>query len=224
MLFRLVVMKLRVPVLLTFLLVACGGEAVLLHDTGPTETDPPPPPVTETLRTKLDDGLTLGLTAASGEITASHSMGGHARGRAALDIEDGHLALRTTPNGAVFVDALAISVGDLEIGAEVLPPDGMVLTELELLLTKTTLDTQWIDDEVAVATVRTPVRLGWAIFEDGDVVSLAEATLDDLELRFEIVDNGDGVGVDMSMIGSGVVWAWGGLAQLEDPVVRSGWR
>jgi len=154
-------------------------------------------------------------------LTAARKYDGAQVSTPDLDVEIGHVAMRADDSGALVVDQLTFDVGNVTVGKEAVPPDGITLTEIQVRLARPVqIDrTDWSDDgSFASGEVSMDLLLDWAILGGRDqVFPLATQHINGVPARISVGLGDDGmVTATLDAETGGVFWSWAGIIELSD--------
>ena len=135
-------------------------------------------------------------------------------------VHDGQTVLRTTDDGWLLVEDLAIHLDDVVIPAGQLEPTPVVLTNVDLRLgTQLAVQPMWSPDGKSVwGTGKADLLLDWAlVLDNGNVWPLATQKLgaQDFTVTVELADDGT-VTAQVDALARGKVDQVNGLFSLED--------
>jgi hypothetical protein len=124
------------------------------------------------------------------------------------------------PDGSIALDALAVEVGDVIIPAETLPPNGIHLTDVRLILDGPAwAEGAWtFDDERGVVELELDLTLEWSIVtSDGEAHPLAPQHLEGVRTALMIESDAQGrLVARLDAEREGTFFAWSGLMELSD--------
>jgi hypothetical protein len=178
-------------------------------------------PVDLDLRERLAAPTTFAVADQTGGSRASLMAVALSDGQTAaveLSVVGGLMTLSLDAQDRVVFHELLVDTEDVMVSAAVVPPEGLMLTDLtvELAEPASVQLGSWSDDQVA-AGAELAVDVKWAVEVDHGVVDLAPIRL--TELAFDVsvqIDESGRVAARMSASQPGVFWSWAGIFELHD--------
>jgi hypothetical protein len=179
------------------------------------------PPVEGDLRQRL---------AAPTSFVVADQLGGSSASLMAVALSDGQTAavelavvgglvtLSLDSQDRVVFHELLVDTDDVMVSPVVVPPDGLMLTDLtvELVEPARVQLGSWSDDEVA-AGAELAVDVKWAVEVDHGVVDLAPIRLSELAFDVSVESDESGrLAAHLSASAPGVFWSWAGIFELHD--------
>jgi hypothetical protein len=132
------------------------------------------------------------------------------------------LSLRLRTGERPSLQQLTIALEDLQIPADVLPPRGLGLRELQLSIDEPTRATiLHAQDDAIELQASAPLRLDWSmVLEDGSLYRLGPAFTEPVKLEVQVVRSADGaVSTILQARCEGTCWTLDGIAQLSDGTI-----
>ncbi len=178
-------------------------------------------PVEQDLRERL---------AAPTSFVVADQLGGSRAGLRAVALSDGQTAavelsvvgglvtLSLDPEDRVVFHELLVDTDDVMVSPAVVPPAGLMLTDLTVELAEPARVQlgSWSDDQVAVGA-ELAVDVKWAVEVDHGVVDLAPIRLTDLAFDVSVESDESGrLAARLSASQPGVFWSWAGIFELHD--------
>jgi hypothetical protein len=156
----------------------------------------------------------------SAHLTARRLLGPDLEESDTLPILDGKLTVHVRPDGRLVVDALSLSLGDIQLSEQSVPPHGITLRDVKVgLQNEAPPECLWASDESSAAA-RGSVRLllDWSLVgADGEIIPLAQQRIDGVPMELEIVRDAQGKLVAvLSAAREGVFLRWTGYMELAD--------
>jgi hypothetical protein len=133
-----------------------------------------------------------------------------------LAVGEIHLTLETGDRPRLV--ELALPIGDAQISATQLPPDGLTLKNLSASVeTPVALELVHVQDDAIEARATAPIVLHWsAVLSDGTLWPLGPARTPPLELSIDVVTSGATAIADVHASCPGECWTMDGVAQMRD--------
>ncbi|MEZ4368933.1 MAG: hypothetical protein R2939_22030 [Kofleriaceae bacterium] len=158
-------------------------------------------------------------TASSGGAVTARlwADGAWTEARVELPIVTGSGMVSATDAGELSLDELALELGTIELAPSALGESAQ-LTDVRVELVEPALAerTTWLDDDTATAAAMATLRLRWSLVRDGEALPLAPQVLPPMPLSLAVAGDGYGVDLQVGVDGSGPVWAWADVVELED--------
>lgn len=135
-----------------------------------------------------------------------------------LSVVGGLVTLSLDSQNRVVFHELLVDTDDVLVSPVLVPPDGLMLTDLtvELAEPATVQLGSWSDDEVA-AGAELAVDVKWAVQVDHGVVDLAPIRLDDLAFDVSVESDESGrLAARLTASQPGTFWSWAGIFELHD--------
>jgi hypothetical protein len=140
--------------------------------------------------------------------------------RLTLSPKDLMLILRTGKHGEIT--GLELGLGNEDVSATAVPPDGLKLRDLSLGLdSMVELTTEYASDDFLELHAAAPLRLTWAMqLSDGTDYPLGPAVTAPLAFDLEVEKSGDQATVRLYARCDGVCWSMDDLARISDGQVH----
>jgi hypothetical protein len=178
-----------------------------------------------TLADRLAEPATLDVTASKVEEVSDGSLVHlHARHRVTGDEVDfnaevlgGYVQVRSLHDGSLVLRDLQVDVGDVEIPAGVLPPDGVRFSGITASLeTPQLLDCDWsADHDHARAVVDLDLVVDWAVALQSGLHPLASLHVEDVPVVLDLDRGADGrIRASFAGVREGVFYNWADLVEL----------
>jgi hypothetical protein len=135
-----------------------------------------------------------------------------------LSVVGGLVTLSLDSQDRVVFHELLVDTDDVMVSPAVVPPEGLLLTDLtvELAGPASVQLGSWSDDQVA-AGAELAVDVKWAVEVDHGVVDLAPIRLTDLAFDISVESDESGrLAARLSASQPGVFWSWAGIFELHD--------
>ena len=159
---------------------------------------PAPEPVADvpTLHEALARGAVLDVTRSlsQGRIDIRLPLVEVAPSTTPLPVLDGRLFVQTDLQHALIVHELAVSLSDVRLPAQRLPPAGLAITDIHVLLADPALlETESLGEHELFASTRTDLLLTWSMtLPDGSTHRLADEVLEGARLDIHAFQDADG--------------------------------
>jgi hypothetical protein len=133
---------------------------------------------------------------------------------------DLRLVLRTGKHGEIT--GLEMPLGDEDVSANSLPPNGLKLRDLQLGLDEmATLTTDYASDDYLELHATAPLRLAWSMeLSDGTVHALGPAVTTPLAFDVEVERDGSDLTARLYAKCDGECWSIDGIARISDGQVH----
>jgi hypothetical protein len=151
----------------------------------------------------------------------SFTVAGGFAGPTAEQLHVGQATLRLSSTGQrAELEALVLSLEDVDVPARALPPHGLALRQLRLEVGAAALTVEHADDDALQLAGRLPLRLGWSLLlPDGSLFPLGSVETAPVDLEIELVRAGGRTGVTVQAHCAGSCWSVAGVASLSDGTV-----
>jgi hypothetical protein len=157
----------------------------------------------------VTQGGTLSFnTMAGGNATVHH-----------VELNVGSAPVRVSAEGpAVNLESLSFTLGDLHIGADVLPPNGFDLKNLVAsLMTRSRLEVTRRDNDSLIGDGTVDMALSWQLaLKDGTSWKLDNARFKDVSVELSIATNQDGHWISVDASCTGMCWEVPGVVSVGD--------
>lgn len=136
-----------------------------------------------------------------------------------LNILGGDVTLWATPEGYLVVERLSVDFDDVEVGADVLPPDGVELTGMQARIDFPAVAYPDSTGDHVTAVVNLDLFTDWAIRLDGQVYPMSPVRLDNVPVSIEVYQSGDQLKARFVALREGVFWSWADHFELSELMV-----
>ena len=121
-------------------------------------------------------------------------------------------------DGALGITHIHVELADVTIPATVLPPNGLVLTDMSIDLgSAASAEAEWTTDGRRVdATIDVDLTVEWAMLRDGESYPLADVRVIDLPIAVAVTRDGDRLDLSLAADRSGPFWSWAETFELRD--------
>ena len=206
-------MQLRTFLFFAFLAAAlgCAGE---------TDSGEPVAAETGPVEQRLAAGIAFDIASDASTVRIGGEVG---RERARFDrddltVIDGEVRVRSSARHTLVLEELRLSVSDIEISSEVIPPSGVTLTDVSVELVEPVEGSlTWYEDE-GYAEITVDVNVQWALVNsEGRALSLAPQTVEDLTFGITVRKDSRGrVVAELSAHAQGDVIDWPTVTKIDE--------
>lgn len=201
-------------VVISVALAACGGQDNLYVVSQP-ELQPTAeqPTLAQTLQQSVDIGLIMPADGIDGSWVSFALADELApdESRVHLPIRAGSVAVWLDANGSFWIDGLSIELDEIAVDADVVPPNGILLTDLRVqLVEQAVAEPTWNDDRTALRaelTLELQLHWSWRYTNEDDAHPLAPQSIGGLSLILTVSTDEER---QLSLIaggqGSGLMW------------------
>lgn len=121
-------------------------------------------------------------------------------------------------DGGLGLTALAIDLADVTIPETVLPPSGLVLTDMRVdLEAPASAEAEWTTDgRRADATIPVDLVVEWAMLRDGRSFPLADVRVAGLPISIGVTRDGEQLDLSLAADRTGAFWSWAETFELRD--------
>jgi hypothetical protein len=137
-------------------------------------------------------------------------------GTIALALNNGELDVAADAAGQLAITELAVGVAPITIPKDVFGKEVQLRDVRVTLADKLTATTRWADANTARASAMVALDLGWTLYVDGNAAPLGTQHLGPLPITIALSGDGAEVDATLSLQGSGMVWKWADLIELDD--------
>jgi hypothetical protein len=130
-----------------------------------------------------------------------------------------HLAVRIDKRAdRVMLERLEVPIGDLDVPAQALPPDGLPLRDMELAMKPPVVATVVrVDPDFLALSVRLPLRLTWeTVLLDGTPWSLGPVDTDPIDVSLTVTAGPDGTTARVEAACGATCWELPGVVAVRD--------
>jgi hypothetical protein len=182
---------------------------------GPTDVDPHSPPA---LADELAAPRVFDLATGDSAIGA-RALALRADRESAIDLEirSGALEVQAAGDRLVLAD-LEVAVADVAIPPDILPPSGVILTDLALRLGESaSAEAEWTaDGRRAEAAIEIDLVISWSMIRDGVVYPLADVRIRAIPIYLVVEREGGALTVSLSADREGPFWSWASTFEMRD--------
>lgn len=120
--------------------------------------------------------------------------------------------------GALGITDIDVDLADVTIPETVLPPNGLVLTDMSVdLEAVSSAEAEWTTDGRRVdATIEVDLTVQWAMLRDGESHPLADVHVSGLPISVAVTRDGDLLDLSLAADRSGAFWSWAQTFELRD--------
>jgi hypothetical protein len=194
---------------------AALAALAVLGACGPTDSDPDSPPE---LGDELAAPRAFALAAGDSAIGA-RAIALRADRESAIDLEiiSGDLAVQAAGDRLVLTD-LDVAIADVAIPDDILPPSGVVLTDLAVRLgDSASAEAEWTADGRRVeAALEIDLVISWSMIRDGVTYPLADVRIAAIPIYLVVEQGGDALAVSLSADRDGAFWSWASTFEMRD--------
>ena len=172
----------------------------------------------------LNDSLAQPVAIATGSVAASKVsftiQGGFASAtQVAMTVTEPIVKLHTT-EGRASLDAIKLPLGDVNVSAAALPPNGLALKNLVVSAPETRAQIMYDSDDALEVRATLPLALDWSVvLDDGTLYPLGTVHTEplDVDIMVSRVDGATTATVQAAC--AGTCWSVDGVAKLSDGAV-----
>lgn len=138
-----------------------------------------------------------------------------------LDILGGDVTLWATPEGYLVVSRLRVDLADVELGPDIVSPNGVALTGLQARVEFPAVAIPDSTGDNVTAVVDLDLVLEWAIKRDDGVYPMSPVRLDGVPVSIEVHRNADDtLSARFVALREGVFWSWANTFELSELMVH----
>jgi hypothetical protein len=210
-----------------FFMSALVGGCVIESNGGTPAANPDP--VTPGVIAEPDNATTRGHLAhartlvvqpgGQARLTATRLWGEDYVVDAVVPFQGGKISVQAQPDGRITIVSAELSVGDIHMSNESVPPNGLDLTQIFLRLPYVTADATWTaDGSAALAKTQAELVLDWSLeSKPGEIHPMATQHIREVPITLDVVADNDGrLVASLSATRPGIFFTWTGLFALSD--------
>ncbi len=139
-----------------------------------------------------------------------------------LGVTDGAVTVSLEEDGAagerLALHDLTLSAEDVEVAASIVPPGGILLTGLSMVLERpASAAVGWHTDDGLGADAALSVEVHWAVELESGTVDLAPIRMPSLPFEVTVEEDGEGrLVAHLRASSAGPFWSWAGIFELRD--------
>ena len=134
-----------------------------------------------------------------------------------LSVVGGVVTLSLDDEGRVRFHDLLVDTEDVMVSPNVVPPDGLLLTDLTVELAEpAVVQLGPVGDDQLAAGADLSIDVRWAVEVEHGTVDLAPIRLPDLAFDFSVADQDGQLVAHLGAAHVGAFWSWAGIFELRD--------